>query len=275
MKTLLVSLLLIGWVGPVARAEDYTVRGLGLRGPYAALADYCAEEDVDPSLCDRAAKPSDCGTLQTQARLPPPFRAARVLYLGRSKMECDIALQTDKGWWVTALAGKSPAEHFFSNGDRYHSKIFAIEPSPDGATLTIRGRFVHLTGPAKMLWIARPRYREWYECQDRIVVCAVGPSGEPTCTWPLPYSFTTYCHAAVNGNNGNTPGKRLSVRDGIADYAFTASVQGHELVTTATGPRRTQVPIPGWNVVAGGAYSESESIPAEPTLPPRVHLAFP
>lgn len=285
MKTILVPVLLSSWLCPVAFAEssneaannapsEYTVRGLGLRGPYAALADYCGEEEVDPALCARAAGSSDCGTLQKKARLPAPFTAARVLYLGRSKMECDIALQTEKGWWVTALAGTSPAEHFFSNGDRYHSAIVAIEPSPDGATLVIRGRFVHLTGPEKMMWLEHPRYARWYECQDRIVVCAVGASGEPTCTWPLPYSFTTYCHAAVNADNVTTPGKRLSVRVSIADYTFAASVRGHELVTTAAGARRTQVPIPGWNVVAG-AYAESDFIPAEPTLPPRVHLVFP
>lgn len=120
--------------------------------------------------------------------------------------------------------------------------VAPVEGAP--GLVVVRGTFVHWTAPEKMRWIERPKRDEWYECEERVAVCGVGPSGTPSCTLPLPVAFTTYCR------DGADPTKPLrGMPRTAADFRFCLTITRGRM-TFAGRPTRRETPLPGWYVNA-------------------------
>ena len=79
----------------VAEAEAvHTLTAIPLRGPFKELTEYCAASDVEPERCQSAAPRAACGALDAPATLAPPFLESRILFIGGSPGDCDLALRT-------------------------------------------------------------------------------------------------------------------------------------------------------------------------------------
>ena len=264
LALLLLTLLLFALVLPRPASADDTAaaESLPMDGPWPTLDDLCRARDFDPAVC--SAPPTHCGAAGRQAvRAAPPFREARVIQWTAA---CDFALRTDAGWWVTS--DRLPAlDRFLHNGGRYDSEIDRLS-MPDGGdgAFVARGTFVHWTSPEKMAWLKHPPFAEWYECEERVVVCAVGDSGRPSCTAPVATGYTVYCRAAA------PPHRALHHPVAGVDFHQAAKITRSELRLTGA-PRRADGPLPGWYVVAMDAERRRDE--RRPLAPPRLALHFP
>jgi hypothetical protein len=244
-------------VGALATPLD-VLEAVPMDGPYASLADLCRAEKVEPAVCE--ATPRDCGPAGQKApQLKPPFIEARVI---QWRNACEFVLRTDAGWWQRP-PDRSPA--FLHNGERYMSELDHIDSTVDGA-LVIRASFVHWTCPDKMAWLKHPRFDEWYECEQRVLVCAVGTSNTPSCTAPVASGYTTYCRAS------EPPYSRLRYPVAGVDFQWATQVTRKEMRLTGTS-RPVDGPLPGWYVVAADAKRRRDERRALP--PPRLKLHFP
>lgn len=229
-----------------------------MAGSFATLADLCRAEEADPAVC--TAPPRDCGPAGRSTLHPrPPFTEARVI---EWRNACDVALRTGAGWWLRRAGW---ATSFLHNGERYLSEIDDVGSVADGA-LVVRGSFIHWTCGDKMAWLPHPRFDEWYECEERVVVCAVGSSGAPRCTAPVPVGYTTYCRDAT------PPHANLAAPLAGVDFHSAVRVTRHEIVSSG-GSRPVDGPLPGWSVVAADAGRRRHERHALP--PPRLRLRFP
>jgi hypothetical protein len=243
-----------------------SLAALPMDGPYATLADLCRAErggagDFDPAVC--AAPPRTCGTAgHATARLAPPFIEARVIQWPGA---CDFVFRTDAGWWVPAWERQHPLARFLHNGERYNSEIDEITSTSDGV-LVVRGTFIHWTYPGKMAWLKHPRYDSWYECEQRVVVCAMGAAGSASCTPPVATGYTTYCRAE------DPPQRALHHPLAGVDYRWAAQITRNEIRLTGA-PHPPDGPLPGWFVVAVDAEQRRDE--RRSLAPPRLQLHFP
>lgn len=231
------------------------VAALPMDGPYASLAAAC-NGDPDASCASaRAARP--CAARRIGGNLAGAFAAWRVL------PGCEVALRTAKGWYLVSTDGLPAWAGFLGGGDRYASQIEGVTASADGKAALVRGVFVHSTGPEKMPWLAKPKRDGWYECEERLFVCAVGASG-PSCAGPFPLVYTTYCR------DGNHVEHALHLHD-AHDFRFTATLHDHTLTVRGRSPRIA--PLPGWAIVAADAARLAGVTRA--LSPEHVELRFP
>ena len=215
-SSLLMLVLVVG--SPALARPDRALQALPMDGPYATLADICRSQDEDAKVC--AAAPRHCGAAgQRTQRVAAPFLEARVIEWPGA---CDVALRTEAGWWLPAWKGLHPLQRFLHNGERYDSVVDGIAGTADGAVV-VRGTFVHWTAPEKMAWLRHPRLDEWYECEARVMVCAVGAGGAPSCTAPVASSYTTYCRSA------EPPHRKLRQPVAGADFHWDVHVTRREL----------------------------------------------
>jgi hypothetical protein len=222
MNALLIGALLVFACGS-AVADEPVVTATKADGPYPSIDALCREAtsaERDFRSCRR--RPTTCTAADWTSRVGPPFREARVMQFHG---ECSLALRTDAGWWLASPG--EPLDRFLNNGERYYSQVSAISPTSDGA-LVIRGAFINWTNAEKMAWLEKPSHDEWYECEDRVVVCAVGMSGV-ACTVAIAFGYRTYCRDA------RRPEKPLhdSVRG--VDFRLVPNVSRSKLQLDAKG----------------------------------------
>jgi hypothetical protein len=204
--------------------------------------------------------PRDCGADRVTAHPRPPFVEARAIQWGNG---CDFVLRTAAGWWQPRSAWDTSS--FLNNGERYISQIDDITSTADGV-LVVRGSFIHWTCGEKMAWLKHPRAEEWYECEQRVIVCAIGASGAPSCTAPIPTAYTTYCRDA------EPPYSELHSPLAGVDFKSTVHVTGNE-IRLSSAWRPVDGPLPGWYVIAADAQQRRNERRALP--PPHLRLHFP
>jgi hypothetical protein len=163
-------------------------------GPYATLADLCRAREADPAMC--TTPPRDCGAAGLEPlHLGPPFIEARVIHWGGLLARCELLLRTDAGWWQRRYDWEHDwVTSFPHNRGRYISEIDDITSTPEGA-LVVHGSHIDWRS-GDSAGIEHPRFEEWYQCEQRVVVCAVGTSGAPSCTKLFKAGYTTYCRAS-------------------------------------------------------------------------------
>jgi hypothetical protein len=196
------------------------------------------------------------------ARVAPPFVEAHVIQWPGA---CDIAVRTEAGWWLPAWQQLHPLERFLHNGERYDSVVDEISSTGDGV-LVVRGTFVHWTYPGKMAWLRHPLFDEWYECEERVVVCAVGAAGTPSCTAPVASGYATYCRTAA------PPHRKLRQPVAGVDFHWAVEVTRSQLRLVGR-PHPVDGRLPGWYVVALDAEERRDE--RRPLAPPRLQLVFP
>ncbi|HEY4244359.1 MAG TPA: hypothetical protein VGM88_31310 [Kofleriaceae bacterium] len=227
------------------------VEGLPMSGPFATLEEYC-KQDGDVKRC---LEPAASCAKPTIGRLAAPFTEARVIE------GCTIALHAPAGWFVLESGGLPAWAMFLNNGDRYESELSSI--AAEGTSVVVRGTFVHSTNAMKMPWLVTPPDDEWYECEDRMFVCAAGPHG-PSCAGPFTVSFHAYCRASGDP-------RHAMHRADPHDFAFTPHLRGNDLELAGTAPR--SAPLPGWAVTALDAPRTVGM--TRPLSPAHVTLHFP
>lgn len=229
-----------------------------MRGPFPSLEAICkadGADDADLKSCVDPAKAAPCHF--TGSKMAGAFSESRVL------RGCEIALHAPSGWYVLASA---PAwTNFLNNGDRYVSELSSIAASKDGKAALVRGVFVHWTAPAKMPWLEHPAFDEWYECEERLFVCAAGAGG-PSCAGPFAITYTTYCR------NSEHPERALHTAE-AHDFHFDVALAGTTLTFKAPAAQPRTAPLPGWAVVALGAAETKDQ--RRELSPERVELHFP
>ncbi len=204
-------------------------------GPYATLADLCRAKEADPAMC--TTPPRDCGVAGLEPlQLGPPFLEARVIHWGGLLARCEFALRTDAGWWQRRYDWVDDwVRSFPHNGGRYISEIDDITSTGDGALL-VRGSYIDWRCGQTAQWLEHPRFDAWYQCEQRVVVCAVGASGAPSCTNPFVAGYTTYCRAS------EPPHSKLRFRVAGVDYQLEVHAKRDELIRQ--NEKRTLSPPP-------------------------------
>ncbi len=242
-----------------------TLVALPMVGPYATLDALCRAvlgdgPEVDRSVC--TTPPHSCGAGRVAPLVASPFQEARVI---QWRGACDFTLRTNAGWWLPDWQQLPALQSFLNNGGRYDSEIDDIAGTDDAAVV-VRGTFVHWTCPGKMPWLKYPRFEEWYECEARTLVCAVGPSGKPSCTEPVASSYTTYCRAADPQHETlHRPVARV-------DYRWTVQASRGQ-VRLVGPPHAVDGPLPGWFIIAMDADRLRDA--RRLLTPPRLTLQFP
>ncbi|HUJ63117.1 MAG TPA: hypothetical protein VLX92_31685 [Kofleriaceae bacterium] len=258
-SSLVLAPALLAAAGGLPNGAD-AVEAQAMAGPFATLDDACTSAGLDHDACSGAAAVRPCGPTTGAGHLTGAFAEARVV------PGCDVALRTAKGWYTISTEGLPAWAGFLNNGDRYRSQITSIAKSRDGKAILIDGVFVHGTDAAKMRWLAAPPSDDWYECEERLFVCAIGDAG-PSCAGPFPVAYTAYCR------DGEHPDRALHRRE-PHDFRFAPALDGTTLTLRAT--RRDQprsAPLPGWAVVAIDA-ERLEDVTRD-LSPERVELSFP
>ena len=226
-----------------------------LEGPYPSIDALChdAVDDRQYEQCRGAER--SCSAHGFHSAVAPPFRKARLLQF---EGECHLALRTDAGWWL-APGREEPLGRFLNNGERYLSEIDDISPIVDGA-LVIRGTFINWNNPEKMPWLQHPAYDEWYECEQRVMICGVGDSQAVSCTPAIRTGYTTYCRDSEH------PRKALGHRVSEADFELVPRATKTELRFETKGPQPTSRPPTGFETTALDAKERRhDRVP----LPPR------
>lgn len=233
-----------------------SVHAIPMTGPFTSVDAMCKADDAG-SACSSAEAAAPCGF--TGGALTGAFSESRVL------AGCAVVLHAKAGWYRLSVADLPAWNYFLNNGDRYESQLSSITASKDGKAALVRGVFIHDTNAAKMPWLSNAPHDNWYECEERLFVCAIGDSG-PSCAGPFSVSYTTYCR------DGEHVEKTLGKRD-AHDFRFAASLDGTALTFAADKSQRRTAPLPGWAVTALDAPNTKDLV--RTLSPEHVDLHFP
>ncbi|MSP60968.1 MAG: tetratricopeptide repeat protein [Myxococcales bacterium] len=202
-------------------------------GPFPSLTAWCDDLVKRPgraARCRAEERPAAFGPV-VLATPAPPFLEARLVAAGEgAEGYCHLALRTASGFWVVEEVLPCGAP-----GSFVQSLDFSTHGSGNATRITLRLLLASDNHDCSAAEGEGGVHADRRSCEERLVVCGVGPSGVPNCTPPMLIAESDSCGAAGQGVRKEAP-----PRPSAWDWEATPTLRSDGMLTfTSAGPKPT------------------------------------